>query len=68
MSLFNTNERNRDDLRDTLREFRGELHPVRGRELNPRVAWMDTDKQELGGETGRMNRKHALSMKPVYYP
>jgi hypothetical protein len=28
----------------------------------------DTDKQELEGETGRMNLKSALQTKPVYHP
>jgi hypothetical protein len=28
----------------------------------------DADKQEVEGETGRMNPKHALSMKPVSHP
>jgi hypothetical protein len=28
----------------------------------------DADKQELGGETGRMSPKHAPQMEPVYHP
>jgi hypothetical protein len=37
-------------------------------ETIPQCGTDDADKQELGGETGRMSPKHAPQMKPVYHP
>jgi hypothetical protein len=37
-------------------------------ETIPQCGTDDADKQELGGETGRMSPKHAPQMEPAYHP